>query len=123
FDRRIVVPVPDPRGRQGILEVHTRKTPLASDVDLAVIARGTPGFVGADLQALVNEAALLAARGDKSRLEMSDLEAAKDKVLMGPERRSLVISERDRRVIAYRQAGHTVVGKMLKGSDPIHKVT
>jgi cell division protease FtsH len=123
FDRRIVVPLPDPRGRRGILEVHTRKTPLASDVDLAVIARGTPGFVGADLEALVNEAALLAARGDKDRLEMVDLEAAKDKVLMGPERRSLVISDKARRIIAYHEAGHALVGKMMKASDPIHKVT
>jgi cell division protease FtsH len=123
FDRRIVVPSPDPGGRLGILQVHTRNTPLASDVDLRVIARGTPGFVGADLEALVNEAALLAARGDKDSLEMVDLDEAKDKVLMGPERRSLVIGPRDRREMAYREAGHALVGKLTIGADPIHKVT
>jgi cell division protease FtsH len=123
FDRRMVVPMPDRRGRLQILEVHTRKTPLGSDVDLGVIARGTPGFVGADLQALVNEAALLAARGDKQALEMHDLEMAKDKLLMGPERRSLVMSDEARRIIAFHEAGHAVVGNMMKASDPIHKVT
>jgi cell division protease FtsH len=123
FDRRIVVPRPDVKGRFGILKVHTKKTPLQGDVDLDVIARGTPGFSGADLENLVNEAALLAARADKDRLEMHDFEMAKDKVLMGPERRSMIISENDKRVTAYHEAGHALVGKMMKGSDPIHKVT
>jgi cell division protease FtsH len=123
FDRRIVVPRPDVRGRTGILAVHTKKTPLAGGVDLDVIARGTPGFSGADLENLVNEAALLAARNDKSQLDMSDFEMAKDKVLMGPERRSMIISDSDKRVTAYHEAGHALVGKMMKGSDPIHKVT
>jgi cell division protease FtsH len=123
FDRRIVVPRPDVRGRTGILAVHTKKTPLASGVDLDIIARGTPGFSGADLENLVNEAALLAARNDKSQLDMSDFEMAKDKVLMGPERRSMIISDNDKRVTAYHEAGHALVGKMMKGSDPVHKVT
>jgi cell division protease FtsH len=123
FDRRIVVPRPDVKGRLGILKVHTKKTPLASGVDLDVIARGTPGFSGADLENLVNEAALLAARADKDRLDMHDFEMAKDKVLMGPERRSMIISENDKRVTAFHEAGHALVGKMMKGSDPVHKVT
>jgi cell division protease FtsH len=123
FDRRIVVPRPDVRGRTGILNVHTKKTPLAPGVDLDVIARGTPGFSGADLENLVNEAALLAARNDKSQLDMGDFEMAKDKVLMGPERRSMIISDSDKRVTAFHEAGHALVGKMMKGSDPVHKVT
>jgi cell division protease FtsH len=123
FDRRITVPQPDVRGRLGILQVHTRKTPLAPNVDLTVIARGTPGFVGADLANLVNEAALLAARGDKDALDMRDFELARDRVLMGRERRSLVVSPKDRLASAYHEAGHTVVGKLMQGSDPIHKVT
>jgi cell division protease FtsH len=123
FDRRIVVPRPDVKGRTGILSVHTKKTPLGTGVNLDVIARGTPGFSGADLENLVNEAALLAARADKTQLDMSDFEMAKDKVLMGPERRSMVISENDKRITAYHEAGHALVGKMMKGSDPIHKVT
>src|SRR3954465_7140325 len=123
FDRRIVVPRPDVKGRYGILRVHTKKTPLGGDVDLEIIARGTPGFSGADLENLVNEAALLAARADKDRLDMHDFEMAKDKVLMGPERRSMIISDNDKRVTAYHEAGHALVGKMMKGSDPIHKVT
>jgi cell division protease FtsH len=123
FDRRIVVPRPDVKGRTGILGVHTKKTPLAGGVDLDVIARGTPGFSGADLENLVNEAALLAARADKSQLDMHDFEMAKDKVLMGPERRSMIISDSDKRVTAYHEAGHALVGKMMKGSDPVHKVT
>ncbi len=123
FDRRIVVPRPDVKGRFGILKVHTKKTPLTADVDLDIIARGTPGFSGADLENLVNEAALLAARADKDRLGMTDFEMAKDKVLMGPERRSMIISEKDKRVTAYHEAGHALVGKMMKGSDPVHKVT
>jgi cell division protease FtsH len=123
FDRRIVVPRPDVKGRTGILKVHTKKTPLAGGVDLDVIARGTPGFSGADLENLVNEAALLAARADKDRLDMHDFEMAKDKVLMGPERRSMIISENDKRVTAFHEAGHALVGTMMKGSDPVHKVT
>ena len=123
FDRRIVVPRPDVRGRTGILAVHTKKTPLGGGVDLDVIARGTPGFSGADLENLVNEAALLAARNDKSQLDMSDFEMAKDKVLMGPERRSMIISDSDKRMTAYHEAGHALVGTMMKGSDPVHKVT
>ncbi len=123
FDRRIVVPRPDVRGRYGILKVHTKKTPLVANVDLEVIARGTPGFSGADLENLVNEAALLAARVDKDRLDMHDFEMAKDKVLMGPERRSMIISDNDKKITAYHEAGHALVGKMMKGSDPVHKVT
>jgi len=123
FDRRIVVPRPDVKGRTGILNVHTKKTPLGAGVNLDVIARGTPGFSGADLENLVNEAALLAARADKSQLDMTDFEMAKDKVLMGPERRSMVISDNDKRITAYHEAGHALVGKMMKVSDPIHKVT
>jgi cell division protease FtsH len=123
FDRRIVVPRPDVRGRLGILKVHTKKTPLNAGVELDTIARGTPGFSGADLENLVNEAALLAARADKSQLEMHDFEMAKDKVLMGPERRSLVISDADKRVTAYHEAGHALVGRIVVHADPIHKVT
>jgi cell division protease FtsH len=123
FDRRIVVPRPDVKGRLGILKVHTKKTPLSGNVDLDVIARGTPGFSGADLENLVNEAALLAARADKTQLDGPDFEMAKDKVLMGPERRSMIISDSDKRVTAFHEAGHALVGKMMKGSDPVHKVT
>jgi cell division protease FtsH len=123
FDRRMVIPPPDVNGRLGILEVHTRKTPLGPDVDLRVIARGTTGFVGAQLSNLVNEAALLAARADRDHLNMSDFEVARDKVLMGPERRSMVISAREKRVMAFRQAGHALVGKLTQHADPIHKVT
>lgn len=123
FDRRVVVNKPDLNGRLHILEVHTRKTPLSPDVELSRIARGTPGFSGADLENLVNEAALIAARTDKRFLEMEDFEKAKDKVLMGSERRSMVISDEDKRVTAYHEAGHTLVGKKLVGLDPIHKVT
>lgn len=123
FDRRVVVNKPDLNGRLFVLQVHTRKTPLGPDVDLAKIARGTPGFSGADLENLVNEAALIAARGDKKFLTMADFEMAKDKVLMGSERRSMVISDEDKRITAYHEAGHTLVGKRLSGLDPIHKVT
>ncbi len=123
FDRRIVVPQPDVKGRAGILKVHTKKTPLSPNVDLDVVARGTPGFSGADLENLVNEAALLAARNDKDQLDRGDFEHAKDKVLMGPERRSLIVSDKDKRVTAYHESGHALVGKMMKGSDPVHKVT
>lgn len=123
FDRRVVVNKPDLEGRKKILTVHTSKTPMASDVDLRKIARGTPGFSGADLQNLVNEAALQAARQDKHKIEMMDFETAKDKVLMGSERRSMVISEEDKKITAYHEAGHALVGKVLPGMDPIHKVT
>jgi cell division protease FtsH len=119
----VVVNKPDLAGRKVILDVHTRKTPIGPDVDLEKIARGTPGFSGADLENLVNEAALVAARSDKKYLEMEDFEKAKDKVLMGSERKSMVISEEDRRITAYHEAGHTLVGRKLSGIDPIHKVT
>jgi cell division protease FtsH len=123
FDRRVVVNKPDLKGRAEILKVHTRKTPLSTDVDLEKISRGTPGFSGADLENLVNEAALQAARENKGRLEMEDFEKAKDKVLMGAERKSMVISEKDRKITAYHEAGHAIVGRTLSGLDPIHKVT
>jgi len=123
FDRQVVVPIPDVKGREEILKVHTRNTPLADDVDLGVIARSTPGFTGADLENLVNEAALLAARKNKNRVGMEELEAAKDKVLMGTERKSMIISEEERRDTAYHEAGHALVAKLTPGSDPIHKVS
>src|SRR5690242_8737838 len=123
FDRRIVVPRPDVKGREGILKVHTKKTPLAPEVDLDAIARGTPGFCGADLENLVNEAALLAARKNKDRLDNGDFEFAKDKVMMGAERRSMIISEKDKKITAWHEAGHTLVAKLLPQCDPVHKVT
>lgn len=123
FDRRVVVNKPDLNGREEILKVHIRKTPLASDVDIHRVARGTPGFSGADLENLVNESALIAARTNKHRIEMEDFEAAKDKILMGSERRSMIVSEHDKKVTAYHEAGHTLVGKVLPGMDPIHKVS
>jgi cell division protease FtsH len=123
FDRQIVVDAPDARGREGILRVHTRKIPLAADVDLAVLAKGTPGLAGADLANLVNESAVLAARRNKSLVDMSDFEDAKDKVMLGVERRSLVLTEEDRRLTAYHEAGHAVVALKTPGSDPVHKVT
>ncbi len=123
FDRLVVVDRPDVKGREGILKVHTRKIPLAEDVELDVLARGTPGFSGADLENLVNEAALLAARLDRPAVEMDDFEKAKDKVLMGTERKSLVISEEEKKNTAYHEAGHTLVAVFLVESDPIHKVT
>ncbi|HET9955726.1 MAG TPA: ATP-dependent zinc metalloprotease FtsH [Polyangiaceae bacterium] len=123
FDRRITVPRPDIRGREGILAVHTKKVPLASDVDLSILSAGTPGFVGADLENLVNEAALLAARQDKEAVSMEDFELAKDKVLMGSERRSMVMSDLERRTAAWHEAGHTIVGKLVEGNDAVHKVS
>ncbi len=123
FDRQIVVDRPDVKGREEILKIHTRKVPLAGDVDLATIARGTPGFSGADLANLVNEAALIAARRGHSKVTMDDFEEAKDKVLMGAARKSLVLSEEERRKIAYHEAGHAIVTRMLPGTDPVHKVT
>jgi cell division protease FtsH len=124
FDRRIVVPRPDLRGRIGILQVHTRKVPLGAGVDLEVIARGTPGFSGADLEFLVNEAALIAARRDKDKVEADDFEEAKDKVLMGAERRSMIISEKEKRTTAIHEAGHALVARFVGvEADPVHKVT
>jgi cell division protease FtsH len=123
FDRQIVVSIPDVKGREAILKVHTRKNILSENVDLSIIARGTPGFSGADLENLVNEAALLAARKSKKEIEMDDFEHAKDKVLMGVERRSMIIPYQERRNAAYHEAGHALVAKMIPGSDPIHKVT
>ncbi|MFL5447388.1 MAG: ATP-dependent zinc metalloprotease FtsH [Gemmatimonadales bacterium] len=123
FDRQIVVDAPDVRGREGILRVHTRKIPLASDVRLEVIAKGTPGMAGADLANLVNEAAVLAARRNKTLVDMSDFEDAKDKVMLGVERRSLVLTEAERTLTAYHEAGHAIVAIKIPGSDPIHKVT
>jgi cell division protease FtsH len=123
FDRQVVVSYPDVRGREGILKVHTRKIPLDDKVDVNVIARGTPGFTGADLANLVNEAALIAARRNKKVVTLNDLEYAKDKVLMGPERRSMVISEKERRLTAIHEAGHALVGMNIEESDPVHKVT
>jgi len=123
FDRQVVVPPPDVKGREKILEVHTKRIPLADDVDLAVLARSTPGFTGADLENLVNEAALIAARKGKNKVDMEDFEEAKDKILMGRERKSAVISEEERRITAYHEAGHTMVAKFLPGTDPVHKVS
>ncbi|CDM66011.1 ATP-dependent zinc metalloprotease FtsH [Pyrinomonas methylaliphatogenes] len=123
FDRRVVVSRPDVRGREGILKVHTRKIPLGDDVDISVIARGTPGFTGADLANLVNEAALNAARNNRKVVTMADFELAKDKVLMGAERRSMVISNEEKRVTAYHEAGHALVGLKVPNADPVHKVT
>ncbi len=123
FDRRIIVPRPDVKGREGILRVHARRVPLGGDVELGVVARGTPGFSGADLESLVNEAALLAARKGKDLVEMRDFEEAKDKVLMGPERKSMVISDKEKRITAYHEAGHTLVARLVPNSDPVHRVT
>lgn len=123
FDRRIVVDLPDVQGREGILRVHIRKITVAPDVDAKVLARGTPGFSGADLANMVNEAALLAARRARTAVTMQDFEDAKDKVLMGVERRSLLISDQEKRWIAYHEAGHALVSKLTPGTDPIHKVT
>ena len=123
FDRQITVNRPDVRGRSEILKVHTKKVPLAKDVDLEVISRGTPGFSGADLENLVNEAALLAARLNKTAVELKDFEFAKDKVLMGVERKSMVLTEQEKRTTAYHEAGHALMAKLLPGTDPVHKVT
>jgi cell division protease FtsH len=123
FDRQIVVDIPDIRGREGILKVHTRKVKLSDNVDLRILARGTPGLSGADLANLVNEAALLAARHDKSAVEMIDFEEAKDKVMMGAERRSLVISDEEKKMTSYHESGHALLGKLIPDADPVHKVT
>ncbi len=123
FDRQVVVPIPDLKGREAILKVHTRRTPVAESVDLSILARSTPGFSGADLENLVNEAALFAARANKELITMEDFEQAKDKVLMGSERKSLIMSEKERCNTAYHEAGHTLVARLIPGTDPIHKVT
>src|SRR6187401_3082744 len=123
FDRRVVVGRPDVRGREGILKVHTRKIPLDEGVDISIIARGTPGFTGADLANIVNEAALNAARFNKKVVGMNDFEIAKDKVTMGAERKSMVISDEEKRITAYHEAGHTLVGLKVPNADPVHKVT
>jgi cell division protease FtsH len=123
FDRQVVIDRPDLRGRLGILKVHTREIPIADDVNLEGIAKGTPYFSGADLANLVNEAALLAARKDKNLVEMEDFWEARDKVMMGPERKSRVISDKDKRVAAYHEVGHALVAKLTEGADPVHKVT
>jgi cell division protease FtsH len=123
FDRQVVVPLPDIRGREQILIVHMRKVPLSPDVKADIIARGTPGFSGADLANLVNEAALFAARGNKRLVDMEDFEKAKDKIMMGAERRSMVMNEDEKRNTAYHESGHAVVAKLMPKSDPVHKVT
>ena len=123
FDRRVVVPRPDLRGREAILRIHTRRVPLDDDVDLRTVAKGTPGFVGADLQNLVNEAALLAARRDAQRVTNFDFEEAKDKVLLGAERRSLIMSDEEKRITAFHEAGHALVALLNEDADPVHKVT
>ena len=123
FDRQVVVPLPDIRGREQILMVHMRKVPIAPDVDASIIARGTPGFSGADLANLVNEAALFAARGTKRLVDMEDFERAKDKVIMGAERRSMVMPEEERKNTAYHESGHAIVARLLPKTDPVHKVT
>ncbi|PKN15187.1 MAG: cell division protein FtsH, partial [Deltaproteobacteria bacterium HGW-Deltaproteobacteria-3] len=123
FDRQVVVPVPDVKGREKILEVHGQKKAIAEDINWEVIARGTPGFSGADLENMVNEAALLAARADADKITMIHLEQAKDKVMMGAERRSMIITEKEKEITAYHEAGHALVAMLLPGTDPIHKVT
>ncbi|MFH1019324.1 MAG: AAA family ATPase, partial [Pseudomonadota bacterium] len=123
FDRQVVVPVPDVKGREKILEVHGQKKAIAEDVNWEVIARGTPGFSGADLENMVNEAALLAARADAEKITMVHMEQAKDKVMMGAERRSMIITEKEKEITAYHEAGHALVAMLLPGTDPIHKVT
>ncbi|MED5289307.1 MAG: AAA family ATPase, partial [SAR324 cluster bacterium] len=123
FDRQVHVPLPDIRGREEILKIHAEKVQMSENVDLSVIARGTPGFSGADLKNLVNEAALGAARHNKTALTLADFEWARDKVMMGPERRSMLMTDRDKETTAYHEAGHALVSALLPKSDPIHKVT
>ncbi len=123
FDRQVVVPLPDLRGREQILKVHMRKVPVADDVNPSIIARGTPGFSGADLANLVNEAALFAARANKTLVRMDDFERAKDKIMMGAERKSMVMSEDEKKLTAYHEAGHAIVGRLVPEHDPVHKVT
>jgi cell division protease FtsH len=123
FDRRVVVPRPDIKGRLGVLKVHAKKTPLSTDVDLELVARGTPGFSGADLESLVNEAALHAARYNKDKVGKEDFEFAKDKVMMGAERRSMLLTEKEKKTTAYHEAGHALVAKLVPNADPVHKLT
>ncbi len=123
FDRQVVVDIPDIKGRKGILEVHTENIPLSKDVDLEIVAKGTPGLVGADLENLVNEASLLAARDGKSKVFMEDLESAKDKVMMGVERKSMILSDEEKELTAYHEAGHALIAKILPKADPVHKVS
>ena len=123
FDRQVVVPRPDVKGREEILKVHTKEVPLEDDVSLEIVARSTPGFSGADIENLINEAALRAARTEKTKISMDELEFAKDKVLMGVERKSMVISEKEREITAYHEAGHALVAKLTPGTDPVHKVS
>ncbi len=123
FDRQVIVPMPDIKGREEILKVHAAKVPLADDVDWKVMARGTPGFTGADLENMINEAALLAARFDAEKVNMDYMERARDKVMMGAERKSMLITEKEKKITAYHEAGHALVAKLLPGTDPIHKVT
>jgi cell division protease FtsH len=123
FDRRVVVSRPDVRGREGILQVHTRKIPLSDDVDVSVLARATPGFSGADLANLVNEAALLAARRNQKFVMMSDFESSKDKVLMGSERKSMIITDEEKKLTAFHEGGHALLAALLPNADPLHKVT
>jgi cell division protease FtsH len=123
FDRQVVVPLPDVKGREKIFEVHARKAPIAEDVDFAVLARGTPGTSGADIENLINEAVLNAARDNKDKVNMKDFEFAKDKILMGTERKSMVISDEEKRNTSYHETGHVLVARMIPGTDPIHKVT
>ncbi|KQC11591.1 MAG: cell division protein FtsH, partial [Smithella sp. SDB] len=123
FDRQVVVPLPDVRGREKIFEVHARKAPVAEDVDFAVLARGTPGTSGADIENLINEAVLNAARANRDKVNMNDFEFAKDKILMGSERKTMVISDEEKRNTSYHETGHVLVARMLPGTDPIHKVT
>jgi cell division protease FtsH len=123
FDRQVVVPLPDIRGREAILKIHMRKVPLAKDVDPSIIARGTPGFSGADLANLINEAALFAARDSKRKVTMEEFEQAKDKIMMGTERRSMVMNDKEKLNTAYHEAGHAIVGYIVPDHDPVHKVT
>ena len=123
FDRQVVVDRPDVRGREGILKVHTRNIPLSDNVNLTTLAKGTPGLSGADLANLVNEAALLAARRNEEKVSMHHFEEAKDKVMMGVERKSLIISDREKRITSYHESGHVLVAKMIPEADPVHKVT
>ena len=123
FDRQVVVPVPDIKGREQILGVHSRRIPLADDVNLVVVARGTPGFSGADLENLINEAALLAARFDKEKVEAADFDAARDKIMMGVERKSMIMNEEEKRTTAWHEAGHTLISVLLPNLDPLHKVS
>jgi cell division protease FtsH len=123
FDRQVVVGLPDIRGREQILKVHMRKVPLSDDVDASIIARGTPGFSGADLENLVNEAALFAARGAKRLVEMEQFDKAKDKIMMGTERKSMVMSDKEKRNTAYHEAGHAIIGRLMPGHDPVYKVS